>query len=170
MSFDSKKFLKTKFIPRTEGLALPDLQAFFKEGETAVWIVRGLTGQEVGRASEASDRNKNIAAILEGLTAEASKDKAEALKDLLGIGGNTPADIAKRLEHLTIASVDPKCTLDLAVRLCEVYPIEFYQLTNKIMELTGRGQLPGKQPASGATEKSGPASPSVTTGADSSTK
>jgi hypothetical protein len=157
MSFDTKKFQKTKFTPRTESVPVPDLQAFFPEGEKAVWTVRGLTGQEIGRANEAADRNKNIAAILEGLTADASKDKAEALKELLGIGGTTPQDIAKRLEHLTVGSVDPKCTLDLSVRLCETFPIEFFQLTNKIMELTGRGQMPGKQQPSSKTQVSGPA-------------
>ena len=141
-------------------MPVPDLQAFFPEGAKAVWTVRGLTGQEVGWAAEAADRNKTIGAILEGLTAEAAKDKAEALKDLLGIGGNTSADIAKRLEHLTVGSVDPKCTLDLAVRICEVFPIEFYQITNTIMLLTGQGQMPGKQPPSGETPKSAPASPS----------
>ena len=170
MSFDSKKFMKMKFIPRTESVSVPDLQVFFPEGAEAVWTVRGLTGQELGRASEAAERNRNISAILEGLTSEAAKDKAEAIKEILGIGGATPQDIAKRLEHLTAGSVDPKCTLDLAVRLCETYPIEFYQLTNKIMELTGRGQMPGKQQPSGETGKSAPASPSVTPGGDTSTK
>lgn len=170
MPFDSKKFLKTKFTPRTEDVPVPDLQPFFPEGAKAVWKVRGLTGQEIGRASEAADRNKTIGAIMEGLTAEAAKDKVEAVKNLLGIGGNTPADIAKRLEHMTVGSVDPPCTLDLAVRVCETFPIEFYQITNKIMELTGRGQVPGKQPPSGETPKSGHASPSDTPGGDSSMK
>jgi hypothetical protein len=170
MSFDSKKFLKTKFVPRTEDVPVPDLQAFFPEGSKAIWKVRGLTGQELGRAAEASERNRNIVAIIEGLTAEAAADKAEALKDLLGVGGSTPQDIAKRLEHLTIGSVDPPCTLDLAVRLCEVFPVEFYQLTNKILTLTGQGQSPGKQPPSGVTGKSGPALPSAAPEGDSSTK
>jgi len=168
MGFDAKRFQKTKFTARIEGVPVPDLKEFFPEGEEAVWKVRGLTGHEVGRAAEAADRNKTIGAILEGLTAEASKDKAEALKDILGIGGNTPADIAKRLEHLVLGSVDPPCTQDLAVRLCEVFPVEFYQITNKIMLLTGMGQLPGKQQASGATGKSGPVLPLVMPEAGSS--
>jgi len=170
MAFDSKRFLKTKFSPRTEEIAVPDLQVFFPEGERAVWKVRGLTGQELGRANEAAEKNRNIAAILEGLASETAKEKADAVKELLGIGGTTPQDIAKRLEQLTIGSVDPACSLDLAVRLCEAFPIEFFQLTNKIMELTGRGQLPGKAQPSGGTEKSGPVSPSAAPGGASSTK
>jgi hypothetical protein len=169
MSFDSKKFLKTKFTARSETVPVPDMKDFFPEGAEAVWKVRGLTGQELGRAAEAAERNKSISAIIEGLTGDASKEKTEALKNLLGIGV-VPQDIAKRLEHLVTGSIDPVCTLDLAVRVCEVFPVEFYQITNKIMLLTGQGQMPGKQPPSGETEKSAPALPSVTPEGDSSTR
>ena len=162
MGFDTKKFLKTKFVPRTETHPVPDMRDYFPEGVEPVWKVRGLTGQELGRAEEAAARNKNIAAILEGLTGDASKDKAEAVKELLGVGGNTPQDIAKRLEHLVLGSVDPFCTSELAVRLCEVFPIEFYQLTNKILMLTGKGQMPGKSVPSGVTAVSEPVSLSAT--------
>lgn len=170
MSFDSKKFLKTKFVPRIEDHPVPDLRDFFPEGAESVWRVRGLTGQELGRAEEAAARNKDIAAILAGLTGVEDKEKTDAMKDLLGIGGNTPQDVAKRLELLAIGSVDPVCTLDLAVRVCEVFPIEFYQLTNKISLLTGKGQMPVKQPPSGETSKSEQASPSATPEGDSSLK
>jgi hypothetical protein len=169
MAFDSKKFLKTKFTPRTESVPVPDLQAFFPEKAKAVWTVRGLTGQELGRAAEAAERNKNVASLLEALVSAEAKEKAEAVKELLGVGGGVPQDIAKRLEHLVLGSVDPPCTLDLAVRLCESFPVEFYQLTNAIIQLTGRGQMPGKQQPSGGTAKSEPASPSDTPGGDSST-
>lgn len=168
--FDAKRFLKTKFTPRVEEVAVPDLQAFFPDGERPVWKVRGLTGAELGRANEAAARNKNIAAVLEALAGESAKEKADAVKELLGVGGTTPEDIAKRLEHLALGSVEPKCTADLAVRLSEAYPIEFFQITNRIMHLTGQGMLPGKQPPSGATEKSGTASRSVTSGGDSCLK
>jgi hypothetical protein len=160
MAFDSKRFLKTKFTARTEDVPVPDLAAFFPDDAKPVWKVRGLTGQELGRANEAAERNKNVAAILEGLASGAGKEQTEAVKELLGVGGSTPQDIAKRLEILSIGSVDPQCAPDLAVRLCEAYPVEFYQITNRINFLTGQGQMPGKQPPSGETPKSAPASPS----------
>jgi hypothetical protein len=81
-----------------------------------------------------------------------------------------PDDVAKRIEHLVLGSVDPVCTPDLAVRLCETYPVEFYQLTTKILELTGKGQEPGKSKRSGKTAMSGPPSPSATQKGASSTK
>lgn len=170
MPFDSKRFLKTKWSARIEEIPVPDLAAFFPEGSPAVWKVRGLTGHELGRANEASERLKNIAAILEGLASGTGKERTDAVKELLGVGGSTPADIAKRLEHLTIGSVDPPCAMELAVRLCETFPVEFFQLTNRIVQLTGQGQLPGKQPPSGETPKSAPVSPSATPGGASSTK
>ena len=170
MPFESKKFTRTKFTPRTEGVLVPDLRQFFPDGEEAVWTVRGLTGAEIGRAAEATDRSKQAAAILEGLLSASSKEQTDAVKDILGLGGVTPQDIAKRIEHLVIASVDPKCTVDMAVKLSEAFPVEFFQITNKIMELTGKGMLPGKQPPSGATEKSEQPSPSVTSEGASSSK
>lgn len=168
--FNSKLFLKTKFTPREADVPVPEMRDFFPEGAAAVWRVRGLTGQELGMAAEAGDRNKSIAAILEGLTASSGKDKAEAVKELLGIGGTTPADVSKRFEHMILGSVDPKVTLDIVVRICEVFPIEFFQITNKIIELTGRGQEPGKPKPSGRTEELGQRSLSVTPEGGSSMK
>jgi len=159
MSFEAKQFLKTKFKKRTHPVPVPDLQQFFPEGEEAVWIVRGLTGQELGRADAAADNQKSIAALVSGLTSDSSKEKAQAIQDLLGIGGNTPSAIVKRIEQLIIGSVDPECTRDMAVKLCETYPVEFLTITNKIVELTGQGQIPGKLPPSGATQESAQASP-----------
>lgn len=170
MPFNQKAFLKTKWQPRIEDVPVPDLQAFFLEGEAAAWKVRGLTGQELGRADEAADRSKTMIAIIEGLAGTSSKEKTDAMKELLGVGGNAPKDIAKRLEHLVMGSVEPSCTMDLAVRLCEAFPVEFLRITNKIIELTGMGQMPGKQTPSGGTQASGQASPSATPGGDSSMK
>lgn len=170
MGFDAKKFSKTKFQHRTEEIPVPDLAEFFPEGEAPVWKVRGLTGQELGMANEAADRNKEIVGIISGLTSRSDKEITEAVKQLIGVAGNTPTDIAKRIEHLRMGSVDPVCTQELAVRLCETFPIEFYQISNAIVRLTGQGQMPGKQKASGTTERSDPASPSVFPEADSSTK
>lgn len=168
--FDAKRFLKTKFTPRVEEVAVPDLKAFFTGDEESVWKVRGLTGAELARANEAATKNRNVAAVLEALAGESAKEKAEAVKELLGVGGTTPEDIAKRIEHLVLGSIEPKCTPDLAVRLSEAFPIEFYQITNRIMHLTGQGMLPGKQTPSGVTEKCGPPSPSATSGGDSCLK
>ena len=152
--FDTKMFLKEKFKHRTATVPVPDLAQFFGEGFPAEWKVRGLTGQEVGRTQEAPTRIKNAQALLDSIVSGDASDKAEAIKGILGWSSDTPDDVAKRIEILSIGSVDPSCTQELAVRLCETFPIEFYQITNKINELTGLGQVPGKQKPSGKTQES----------------
>ncbi len=171
MPFDVKKFQKAKFTPTIEEIPVPELQDFFDDGEKAVWKVRGLTGQEMGRANETAERNKNIAAIIDGLVSGEQREKTEAIKNLLGINQyNVPDDIAKRIAYLQFGSVDPVCTEDMAVKLCTVKGVEFYILTNAIIRLTGVGQTLGKSKPSGETLVSKPASHLDTETKDSSMK
>jgi len=170
MAFDAKKFLKEKFEHRVEEVAVPDMAIFFPGGEKSVWKVRGLTGQELGRANEAVEKNRNVAAILEGIMSVAGKEKTEAVKSMIGVApGQTPGDVVKRLEHLVLGSVEPVCTQEMAVKVCEVWPVIFFELTNTILKLSGAGQMPGKPKASGKTNPSGQASPSDTPEEGSST-
>lgn len=169
--FDIKKFKKTKFEPRTELVPLPDMKEFFGEGDEPVWKVRGLTGAELGRCTEAAERNKNIAAILEGLISPDNQTKVESVREMIGMTpGTVPNDIARRIEQLVLGSVDPAIDEEMAVKLCQVYPVEFYQLTNAIVRLTGAGHVPGKQKPSGTAQKSGEQCTSATPEGASSTK
>ena len=154
MGFNKDIFIHEKFIPREEEIPVPDLKDFFDEGESPVWKVRGLTGVEVARSNEAMERNKNIGAILEGLIARDQREKVESVKKLIGIDEKVPNDIAKRIELLILGSIEPKIDTQIAVKLCKVFPVEFYEITNKITLLTGRGHVPGKQKASGEIPKS----------------
>lgn len=151
--FDLKKFRNAKFEPRFEDVPVPDLKDFFGEGaEAPVWRVRGLTGHELGKVNEAAERNRNVAAILEALLSTSSDDKAEAVKKLVGLDDSVPQDIARRLEMLALGSVDPEADLELAVKLCTHFPIEFFSLTNAITKLTGQGaEIKKKRNSSGAT-------------------
>ena len=157
MPFNADKFLSAKLNAREEDVPVPDLKAWFDAKETPVWRVRGLTGAEMARVLEAVSRNKNRAAIAEGLMSDDDRKQIEALRAMLGVGDNVPDDIAKRLEQLVLGSVEPKCDQQLAVRLCESFAIEFYQLTNKITALTGMGYELGKPKHSTKTTKSAPA-------------
>jgi hypothetical protein len=156
MGFDAKRFQKAKFVHRMEAVPVPDLKEWFGANDKAEWTVRGLEGSELGYVNETAQRNKNIAAILEGIISSDDHAKIQGIKDMLGMAGNTPEDIARRLEMLVIGSVDPKCEIDLAIKLCKVYPIEFFQITNKITQLTGQGHVVGKPKGSGETPPSGP--------------
>lgn len=152
MGFDSRTFLKDAFQPRIESISVPALAAWFSDGEKPEWQVRGLTGEELARCNEIQQQQINIAAAISAMTTE--REKIAEIKSLLGISEKVPDDLAKRMEMLAIASVQPEITLDVSVKLAERFPIEFYQLTNVILRLTGMGQLPGKQQPSGKMQKS----------------
>ena len=107
---------------------------------------------EIASAMEASQKHQNIDAIIRAIAS--NQDQIAELKRAVGVSTDTPSEIIKRLEQLVQCSVDPVITLDVAVRLAEVRPIEFYTLTNEIPKLTGLGMDVKKPKASGTTQKS----------------
>lgn len=146
MSFDLEGFRGTSLAPRQLSVPVPDLAAFFKEGAEPVWVVRGLTGEEIARANETDTRYRAVAAAVEALanSAAAKSDQADALSSLIGYGDQVPQDLAKRFDHLVFGSVAPEVDRALVVKLFAAYPIVAYTLTNKILELTGLGPDLGK--------------------------
>jgi len=138
MAFDANKFERAQFVPRTKAVEVPALKEFFDEGSEPQWVVRGLSANELHTAIEASTRVKTLGKVLESIASNGA-GVADARRALGFTGKETPGEVAKRLEMLAVASVDPVIPLNLAVKLAENFPIEFYQLTNEITELTGMG-------------------------------
>lgn len=157
MSFDMKGFMKAQFRDRTEDVPVPDLKEWFGEDAEPAIRVRGLTGAELARVNEAVARNKNLSGMLDALSSTNASEKVEAIKESLGFSGKVPDDVAKRAEQLVIGAVDPEFTLEQAVKFFEVFPVEAYQVTNKIMELTGKGKTSGESRPSGTETTSGQA-------------
>lgn len=156
MGFDAQAFLAEKFEPRVIDVDVPDLKPWFGDSPP-VWKVRGLTGDELGRINEAVERNRNVGSLLEGLVAPGHAEKVRSVRELFGVGDKVPDDIVKRMEILITGSMDPVCDMDLAIRLKDNYPIEFMQITNKILWATGKGRVPGKLKGSGEIPPSEPA-------------
>ena len=157
MGFDTRRFLKTKFRHRTEGIPVPRLTEFFPEGEAPVWTVRGLTGQEVGRCRAAAEARKDKTSIMDGLLGGSPPEKAQAIRQMMNLNGEVEEDVVRRIAQVATASLEPKGTEELAVALCENFPVEFYLISNTILILTGLGREPGKPQPSGVTQESGPA-------------
>lgn len=109
--------------------------------------MRGLTGEEIARANDVTARVRIYAATVDALASAARSEQADALKNMLGVT-DVPEDLAKRFDHLTFGSVEPAISREDAIRLFRDYPIVAYQLTNKILELTGVGPDAGKAPRS----------------------
>jgi hypothetical protein len=158
VTFDLNRFRQAALAPRQAAVPVPDLRFFFPEGADPVWVVRGLTGEEIARANESNQRSGLIAAAVQALSnaASAKAEQTEALQALIGYGTDVPQDLAKRFDHLVFGSVDPAIDRETAVRMFNSYPIVAYQLTNRILELTGEGPDLGKLPPSTATPESPP--------------
>lgn len=137
MPFQLERFESAKFEPRREIVEVDALAPFFDDGEPAVWEVRGLSSTELHRALEASRRQSDVKSIVQAIAASA--DQAQAVRAALGLSGDTPGEIAKRLEMLVMGSVAPKIELTTAVKIAEAFAIEFLSLTNTISALTGKG-------------------------------
>jgi len=170
MGFDVKSFRKATFEDRTESVPVPDLKEWFAEGEEPAFVVRGLTAEELARCNEAVQKNKNISSVVEALHSSNQQEKVQAMREMLGVSESVPNDLAKRLEQFTLGTVDPDMDHELAVKFAETYPVEFYQLTNKIMELTGQGRQAKKKQPSKQTQKSDAPLPSAINEDDSCSK
>jgi len=147
---DLQKFLNASLNLREASIPVPELAEFFEEKEPT-WTVRGLTAAELARTQDAAEAGANMAALVEALAS--GTDKAEAIKKLAGVPSNdVPKDVSRRIQLLVEGSVSPEIgenNRDVAVRLAETFPTVFYNLTNKILSLTGQGAEPGKRKASG---------------------
>lgn len=152
MGFDSRGFLGAALSARTEDVRVPDLAPWFGESEP-VWTVRGLDANEIVRSDAAKTRLTRESALAEALR---SGGRLEIVREVQEALGRTPADVepdtARRIEILCAGSVDPACDMETAVKLAATFPVVFFQLTNAILTLTGRGSDAEKKPrSSGAT-------------------
>lgn len=144
---DIQKFLNANLKPRQTSVDVPELVAWFAPDVPPAWVVRGLTAAELCRANQAAERGlDNVRAMVTALAGDG--DKAAAIRQAMGLSTeDVPGDISRRIEMLAAGSVAPELgdgNRDVAVKLAEMFPTVFYQLTNAITNLTGQGAEPGK--------------------------
>lgn len=147
MAFDLSRFDQTQYNERIEAVKVPELAAFFAEGEAAEWIVRGLTAEEIARTREAVAINKAAREeVSRAQGAGASAATVSAVKTLLGLASTdtVPDEHVQHLNTVTLGSVSPAIKLEHAVKLATVHPIIFTQLYQTIYRLTGAGHEPKK--------------------------
>ncbi len=156
MAMDLNAFLAAALAPREQAVEVPELAAWFAEGEPAVWTVRGLSAAELGRAKEACARGlDNIRALVEAMAGDGNGDKAASIRRAFGLStDDVPEDVSRRIEMLAAASVSPAIgpeNRDVIVKLAESFPTTFYRLSNTVDALTGQGAVEGKPKRSGAS-------------------
>lgn len=135
--FLTDKFANAKFEPRTEEIDVPFMRDFFEEGREPKFIIRGLNAVELNTTIEANTKQKSIDNIVKAITTD--RDQIQSVRKALGMSGDIPAEIAKRIETFVLGCVSPQFNHSMAVKFAEAFPIEFYDITNKILNLTGMG-------------------------------
>lgn len=149
--FNLDKFRDTKFERRTKEVPVPELGLFFPKGsKSKVWIVQNLSGEELYAMRDAVDRNIDLEKTVRAL---ATGQKADVVKDALGLTGKVPDDLARRLSVFVFGSAEPKIDRSDAVKFAQEYSLVFDRLTNEIMVLSGLGSKPGEKNGSGTTQK-----------------
>ncbi len=148
--FNVDRFLAARYEARTERVPAAYLEDFFPEGEDPVIVIRGLTGAELNKSLEAGTRRKAVDAVAQAIATR--KEEIAAVRQALGLAADTPPDLARRIEMLVCGSVSPTISHAAAAKIAEWHPTEFYDLTNRITNLTAAGGSRGKQrPSSKAT-------------------
>ena len=140
---DFEKFKSTQFERRTTFVEVPTLSAFAGEGEKVCRVeIQGLVGEEVATARERVKENAALETIIEKFAGESIPEIVEAAKEKLGFTDSVKRDAVYRLAVLEFGLVG--CPLDRpeCVKLFAVNPEAFYLITDKILEITGLGQVP----------------------------
>jgi hypothetical protein len=55
------------------------------------------------------------------------------------LSDDVPGEVVKRIEMLVMGCISPKLTHAVVVKISEICPIEFFDITNRITVLTGQG-------------------------------
>jgi len=151
--FDEKAFKKASFKPRTHKHFVPELKEFFSEGAELQWEVRGLEGPEMFRAKMAVDRDRTLTAAITAMSA-GGNEQIQAFRELMAMGEGVPEEYSKRIELVSLGSVNPKVDRVTVVKLAKNFPATLNTLSDKIIELTGLGHEVGKPKGSGETHES----------------
>lgn len=151
--------MKEVFEARTAEVRVSSsaLVNYFDEGSEPVFKVRGLTYEELSKCNNAADTTPAMRKLLEELNKKDGAGIATEIKNVFGVGNDTPANVIKAINHVVTGCVDPEIDEEMAVKLATAFPIEFGQISMKIVELTGQGHVPGKQKSSTAKPTSEPA-------------
>ncbi len=142
--FDLQKFQDAKFKENVEEIEVKALAPFFPEGEKPIIKVHALTGVTLAKVKEAIQLNRDIGALIEGLVSNNTTEKVDAIKETMGISENSPDDLVRRIAILQYGCIEPEMSQEVCVKLADVYPEQFYFLTNKILILTGEGKSLGE--------------------------
>ena len=137
--FNSTAFDQARFTVREGEISLAALKPFFGE-EEPVFKCKMLNSEELARAEESSNSQQMLHDLMTKMLSGTATDKATAIAEAAGITSDeVPASVRKMIEYVLLGVVEPQLSRDQVVKISVNYPVEFKQLFNKIMTLTGEG-------------------------------
>lgn len=146
MAFRADRFLNAAYEPRTARLDVPELKAWFDEDEEPTWLVRSLTANEIWQAKNAGARMDNAKALVDAIKGSSKNAKSAEFSKIFGFSDDTEVEVAIRQEMLTKGTVEPEIDVSVAVKIGNFNGVLFQRLTDKILELTGLGQVEQGKP------------------------
>lgn len=144
---DIERLVSMPLTPREEKVPVPQLACLFPDGEEPVWIVRGLTGEEMARVEEESQRHSIMRAVIQVMNNAAhakGNELVEAIERLVGYGPDVPESLCRQHGQLVYGSVYPKIDRPTAVKLSQGVPAIMRLLREVIKNLTEQGPDLGK--------------------------
>jgi len=154
MGFDEKGFISAKYLHRTATVPVPELSAFFDEGDAAEFTVRNLSGDEYGRVLDAVNeyRAEDVRALVASVSGGETDKIVEGLKDFLTTGKKRlPDDVIRRSYLIEYGVKAPELSHEAVMKIRKHSAECFYRLSEKIKSLTGMGSELGKSKDSGKT-------------------
>jgi hypothetical protein len=124
-----------------------------KKKERPMFIVQNLTAIEMAMTKDQVDTASMREKILEGVLANVPESNLKAIKNLAGVISldsdgepeDLPPDYIRRIFYLIYGSVVPEFKdQQEVIKFSRAFPVEFFQLTNEILMLTGMGMDLGK--------------------------
>lgn len=148
MGFDARAFARADLSPRQQSVPVPELAAWFGEGEAVVFRMRGLSADELARAKDAHANNLRRLGMLDALTGQSRAEVASDVRAALGAEEDKHPDIAMRQELVHLGTAEPALSEETVALLAERYPLLLYRLSNVVNTLTGQGPEAKKKPNS----------------------
>ena len=128
----------------TKKIPVPELAAYFPEGEDPKWEIKSLTGEELAIANEAHDTFQRKTQVIKALAGKSRTAMEKGLELFLNNSmDDVPEDLARRHKILEFGTV-PRCPENICVKLFHSKATLAWHLTNEILAMTGEGARLGE--------------------------
>jgi len=144
--FNGHRFSHADLKHRIQEVEVPALRAWFDnlaEDEVPVLHIRGLSYEELARADLAATRGQQaIGQVIAILSEGKGEELEDTLRNIMGVGKDAPEQLIKRIQYLAMGCEE--MNEESAMKFSVHFSVEFGEITNKILALTGKGSEPGK--------------------------